>query len=187
MAPSTDGSTRGGRRWSALVGRLLPGTVAGLAVGLVLSLAAATASGRLVERAPELVLVAIAPGTAERIASGASSSPIPADLRLRPGDTLVVRNDDTVAHGFGGYTIAPGTILSLPIAAADRGRFVCTFHPSGALALDVAEPTGPAEIATTSLLLGLPLGLLLGGLSLLVGRLDAAGQDSGRTAFEVAA
>lgn len=168
-----------------LLGQLLPGLLGGLAVGVVLSLAAAAATGNLGRRGPELVLVAIPPGTAERIASGTSLSPIPADLRLRPGDTLVVRNDDRVAHRFGGYTIAPGTVLSLPIAVGDRGRFVCTFHPSGTLALDVAEPASPAGIATTSLVIGLPLGLLLGGLSLLLGRLEASGQGSPDTAFEV--
>lgn len=149
------------------------GLVAGIVAGIVLSVAATAAGGGLGARGPELVLVAIAPGTAERISRGEATSPIPSDLRLRAGDTLVVRNDDSVVHGFGGYRIPPGTILTLPLATADRGRFVCTFHPSGSLALDVAEPPSPLGMATTSLLVGLPLGFLLAGLSVLLGRLEA--------------
>jgi len=161
------------------VPRLMAGLIAGLLAGLVLSVVAAAAGGGIGERGPEVVLVAIPAGTAERIARGEATSPIPADLRLRPGDTLVVRNDDVAVHGFGGYTIPPGTILSLPIAPTDRGRFVCTFHPSGSLALEVGAAVDPLGVATASLLVGLPLGLLLGGLSLLVGRLEAPGGRPG--------
>ncbi len=161
--------------------RLLAATAGGLGVGFILSLAWIAGTGGFDRRGPEVVLVAIPAGTAERIARGESTSPIPANLRLRSGDTLVVRNDDTVGHAFGGYTIAPGTILSLSIEPADRGRFVCSFHPSGTLALDVSEPPSPGGIALTSLLIGLPLGLLLGALSILVGRLEPSGEGGQRS------
>ncbi|HWP63818.1 MAG TPA: hypothetical protein VNO86_10135 [Candidatus Binatia bacterium] len=167
-----------GRRFEArgrsrrLLRGLLPGTAAGLVIGFLLSLAWVVGTGGVESRDPEIVLVAIPAGTAERIARGETTSPIPANVSLRPGDTLVVRNDDVVGHAFGGYAIAPGTILSLPVGSADRGRFVCSFHPSGTLALDVVEPPSPGGIVLTGLLVGLPLGLLLGGLSILVGALE---------------
>ncbi len=176
-------SNGAGSRRSAALGwalrRCLPGAVAGLAAGVVLSLAAAAASGGLADRGPEVVLVAIPRGTADLIARGATTSPIPADLRLRPGDTLVVRNDDTVGHRFGGYTVAPGTILTLPVASADRGRFVCSFHPSGTLALDVVEPASPLGIVASSLLVALPVGLLLAALSVFMGRLEGPPDERG--------
>lgn len=160
-----------------LLPRLLPAIGVGLAVGLVLSLAATLASGGFEERPPEIVLVAIPAGTAERIARGEATNPIPGDLRLRPGDTLVIRNDDVVGHAFGGYAIAAGTAFVLPVGAADGGRFVCSFHPSGSLALEVEGPVSPAGIAVTSLLVGLPIGLLLAGLALLIGSLGGSSAE----------
>lgn len=166
------GWLRDRRAMGRVLRSLLPGTAAGLVVGVLLSVAWVVGTGGAEGRDPEVVLVAIPAGTAERIARGETTSPIPANVSLRPGDTLVVRNDDAVGHAFGGYVIAPGTILSLPVGSADRGRFVCSFHPSGTLALDVVEPPSLGGIVLTGLLVGLPLGLLLGGLSVLVGRLE---------------
>lgn len=176
------GPTRSGlARTSAmksLLPRLLPALGVGLVVGLVLGVAATLASGGFEERPPEIVFVAIPAGTAERIARGEATSPIPSDLRLRPGDTLVIRNDDVVGHAFGGYAIAAGTAFVLPVGAADGGRFVCSFHPSGTLALEVDGPVSPAGIAVASLLVGLPIGLLLGALSLLIGSLGGSAVEA---------
>lgn len=179
------GWLRDRRAMGRVLRSLLPGTAAGLVVGVLLSVAWAVGTGGFDRRDPEVVLVAIPAGTAERIARGETTSPIPANLRLQSGDTLVVRNDDVVGHAFGGYAIAPGTILSLPVGSADRGRFVCSFHPSGTLALDVVEPPSPGGIVVTGLLVGLPLGLLLGGLSVLVGRLEPGPDRDGQSVLGV--
>ncbi len=165
-----------GSAMKRLFPRFFPAIGVGLAVGLVLSLAATLASGGFEERPPEIVLVAIPVGTADRIARGEATSPIPGDLRLRPGDTLVIRNDDVVGHAFGGYAIAAGAAFVLPVGAADGGRFVCSFHPSGTLALEVEGAVSPGGIAVTSLLVGLPIGLLLGALSLLIAGLGGSSE-----------
>ncbi|MDO8484542.1 MAG: hypothetical protein Q7S35_06310, partial [Candidatus Limnocylindrales bacterium] len=149
--------------------------LAGLALGMTLGTVAWLALGAEVTRPPEHVVVTIPSDTAQRIAAGAPAPVIPADLQLVEGDTLVLQNADAFAHRIGGYTLAPGATLRIPVEAADGGTFACTFHASGSIALDVRPRNEPSGVVAAGLLLGLPLGLVLGGVSWVVRKLDDPG------------
>jgi hypothetical protein len=53
----------------------------------------------------------IPPGTAARVAAGEQVDVIPADLRLRPRDHLIVINHDDRRHQVGPITVEPGQRL----------------------------------------------------------------------------
>jgi hypothetical protein len=136
---------------------------------------AAAAEARVAER----VLVAIPAGTGERLATGGAAGAAgasggtgdpaldagglpPSSLKLATGDTLVLRNDDTRAHQVGAYSIAPGAALELTVDAADSGTFRCSFNAAGSFALDVAPPLRPSTVIVPAILIGLPLGGIVG-------------------------
>jgi hypothetical protein len=116
--------------------------------------------------------VTIPAGTAERIAAGAVASAIPTDLQFVAGDTLVLRNEDAVSHRIGRTVVAPGATLRLTLAAANGGTFLCSFHPRGSIALDVRDRAEPWSILPAVLLLGLPVGVVLGAVGWVVRGLD---------------
>lgn len=152
---------------------------AGLTIGGFLAGASWLAFSEGPVRAPEQVLVTIPADTAERIAAGTATSAIPADLQLVAGDTLVLRNEDAVSHRIGGYTVAPGATLSVPLATAGGGTFrggtfLCTFHPRGSIGLDVRDRAEPWSILPAVILLGLPIGIVVGAVGWVMRGLDAA-------------
>lgn len=123
-------------------------------------------------RDPQNVEVRIPAGTAEAIERGAAVSVIPADLSLVQGDRLVIQNEDSVPHRVGNYSVGPGTRLTLPLDKGSSGSLVCTFHPQGSIALDVRPRTSPMLVLWPTLMLGLPLGLVAGGVLEVTRRLD---------------
>lgn len=158
--------------------RLALSLAAGLLLGAGLSTASVLAAGDVFTRASEQVLVTIPAGTADRIARGEPGPAIPADLRFVAGDTFVLRNEDVAAHRIGGYVVAPGATLRVPLATADAGTFVCTFHPSGAIGLDVRGRPDPLSLILVTLLVGLPVGVVLAVVATVVSRLDGPGGDA---------
>lgn len=151
---------------------------AGLAIGGFLAGASWLALSEGPVRAPEQVLVTIPAGTAKRIAAGGAAPGIPSSVRLVAGDTLVLRNEDAVSHTIGGTTVAPGATLRVPLAAADRGTFLCTFHPGGTIGLDVRDRPEPWSIVPAVILLGLPIGIVIGAVSRVM-RTLGRGDDAG--------
>jgi len=143
-------------------------------VGLAGSISAASwialSDGPL--RDSQNVEVRIPAGTAEAIARGAAVSVIPADLSLVQGDRLVLKNEDSVPHRVGNYSVGPGTTLTLPLDKGSSGSLICTFHPQGSIALDVRSRTSSLLVLWPTLMLGLPLGLVAGGVLEVTRRLD---------------
>lgn len=164
-SPRTWTAVRAGIRSPGLVRHWALSIGAGVALGAFLAGASWMALSEGPVRAPELVLVTIPAGTAELIAAGAPAPGIPKDVRLVAGDTLVLRNDDVASHTIGGTTVAPGATLRVPVAAADGGTFLCTFHPSGSIGLDVRERPDLGSTLPAVVLLGLPIGLVIGAVS----------------------
>ncbi len=153
---------RGSLRFVA--GSIVGGVVVGGALGAIFWLT--TAAGvAATAGVGQRVLVPIPAGTAERIATGAATAAVdlpPAAVGLAEGDTLVVRNDDSVVHRVGTWWISPGAVLELPVRALDAGVFSCTFHPGGTLSLSVTRPEGPVAVILPALLLGVPFGAVFG-------------------------
>jgi hypothetical protein len=84
----------------------------------------------------------IPPGTAAALARGEPVDVLPADLRLRLRDTLVVVNLDATAHQVGPFRLGPGEQLSRH--GDELGSFsgFCSLHPGGRLDIEVERPKG---------------------------------------------
>lgn len=130
-------------------------------------------------RAPRSIELLIPAGTAERMARGEASPEIPADMVFVIGDTLVVRNEDTVDHRLGPLFVPAGTSASMKLDRAENFIFECSFQPSNYFGLDVREPVTWETRIYGILFAGVPLGLLLSLYSFLVWPLRS---DSGRKA-----
>lgn len=146
--------------------------LAGLAFAAGISAASWFALRDAPGRGPGPVELTIPPGTYERIRSGAALSPIPSTLELVQGDTLIVRNADSVQHRIGLFTVPPGGVTSIPLTRASSQSFVCSFHPAGVIGLNVKARSSPWTIVWPTLLLGVPFGIAFGALATVMRRID---------------
>ena len=139
--------------------------VLSLGSGIVLAGALSFASWLILSggptRAAEEIEVVIPAGTAARVQAGAPPPSIPDKLTLIQGDTLVLRNQDSVEHRLGPYRVAAGDTLQAPLGQTGSQRFSCTFHPGGVIGLAVGGRSSPLAILWPTFLLGLPLGIVL--------------------------
>lgn len=153
------------RRWALSL-------MAGLALAGGISVASWVALNDGPTRGPMPVELTIPAGTYDRIRSGAALSPIPSTLEFVQGDTLIVRNADSVQHRIGPVTVPPGGVASIPLTRASSQSFVCSFHPSGVIGLDVKARSNPWSLLWPTLLLGVPFGVAFGGLATVLRRID---------------
>jgi hypothetical protein len=93
------------------------------------------------DRAPVHIELVIPAGTADKIAAGEAVPSIPDEMVFVLGDTLVVRNEDSVDHELGPLWIPPHSNASLLLDTADRYAYSCSFQPSQYLGLNVKLPT----------------------------------------------
>lgn len=93
------------------------------------------------DRLPEQIELVIPPGTAEKVAAGESIPSIPDEMTFVLGDTLIVKNEDSVNHELGPLWIPPRSKASLVLDAADRYAYSCSFQTSRYLGLNVRQPT----------------------------------------------
>ena len=84
-------------------------------------------------------VVVIPEGTAQRLAAGEDVALIPADLRFRLRDRLVVINDDVVGHRVGPFEVAPGGRLEKRFSEALTIEGFCSLHPGGRVRIEVAS------------------------------------------------
>ena len=152
-------------RWAACL-------AGGITLAAVLSTASWLALSDGPMRAAETLELLIPAGTAEAVEQGAAPPAIPRDLRFVQGDTLVLRNEDTVTHRVGGYSVGPGSTLSVPLDQPSSGSLFCSFHPQGSIGLDVKPHTSPLMILWPTLIIGIPLGLIAGGILEVLSRID---------------
>lgn len=136
-----------------------------LAIGIVIAIGLNEGSFIFLKseagRAPRSIELLIPPGTAERMAQGQASPEIPTGLVFVIGDTLVVRNEDTVNHNLGPLFVPAGASASLKLDRAENFIFECSFQPSSYFGLDVREPVTWQTRLYGILFAGVPLGLLL--------------------------
>jgi hypothetical protein len=93
------------------------------------------------DRAPEQIELVIPAGTADKVAAGEAVPSIPDEMVFVLGDTLVVKNEDSVVHELGPLWIPPLSKASLLLDTADRYAYSCSFQPSQYLGLNVKQPT----------------------------------------------
>lgn len=111
-----------------------------------------------------IVEVVVPSGTAEAVAAGQrGDTTLPDRLELRRGDTLVIRNEDGVAHRMGTSTVPSGHTVRIAVTPALLGAagLACSFHPSGSIGVAPLARPGIAHTVIPTLLAGVPLSFAL--------------------------
>lgn len=124
------------------------------------------------DRAPQIVDLTIPAGTSESIARGEEPASIPDELIFVVGDTLVVDNQDSVAHQLGPVWVPPNSRASLTLGEVNNFVYQCSFQPTKYIGLDVRSGTTIWSRFTALLLAGPPTAMFLFIYSLLLFPLD---------------
>ncbi len=136
--------------------------LAGLILGALLSEASFYFLRSGETRPPQVVVLTIPPGTADRVAQGESDPTIPNNMIFVVGDTLLVNNHDSVSHNLGPLYIPAGSSASMNLNVAQEYAFACSFTPSKYIGLSVNSPLDASTRLFGILEAGIPMGLLLG-------------------------
>ena len=135
---------------SILVGIVIAGAVSELSYHLI---------GDKTSRPPQVVELVIPPGTSAKVALG--ESVLPPEQNFVAGDTLVVKNEDSVAHVLGPVFIPAGSSASLKLAQPENLSYTCSFQPTKVFGLNVREALTINTRILGVLVSGLPMGFLL--------------------------
>jgi hypothetical protein len=111
-------------------------------------------------RAPKVIELVIPNGTAARVARGESPPTIPDSMFFVVGDTLVVKNNDSVHHELGPLWIPAGSSASLSLKDAQSYAFSCSFQPRQTFGLNVQEALTITTRLYGLLLSGVPAGIM---------------------------
>lgn len=135
---------------SMVVGLILSGFISEIAFQII---------GNNVSRPPQIVEIVIPAGTSEKVSRG--ESVISKDMIFMVGDTLLLINQDSIAHTFGPLFVPPGSSASLNLDTPESTAFSCSFEPTQYYGLDVREALTFGTRLNGILLAGIPMGLLL--------------------------
>jgi hypothetical protein len=136
---------------NSIAARLILAMLIGLLFGVVVSEVSYLFSSNHTTRPPQEVDIVIPVGTAARLSSGQVVQNIPSTLQFVEGDTLVVKNEDTVSHQLGPVWVPPGTSGVLNLDSPSEYSYSCSFESSSTLGtlwlrlqgyLNVGLPTG---------------------------------------------
>lgn len=113
-----------------------------LAAGLALLAALAVCAGFVFLRADSdppgrTVTVAIPAGTKARLDRGDRTAGVPRRVEGRVGDTLKIVNHDRALHVVGGFPVAAGQTISVPLRTVGVTEAMCTAHPNERMAIVV--------------------------------------------------
>lgn len=112
-------------------------------------------------RPPQAVELDIPAGTADRIAQGEGDPSLPSNMTFVVGDTLVVKNKDSVLHQLGPLVIPSGAQASMKLDSEQNFTVTCSFQPSKYLGLEVLPPITITTRIVGILETGLNLGFLV--------------------------
>jgi hypothetical protein len=113
------------------------------------------------DHTPQRIELVIPDGTAAQIAQGKTPPSIPADMTFVIGDTLVVKNEDSVSHQLGPVWVPAGAVASLALDRSDKFSYVCSFQPSRTFGLDVRPRVTTQTRLQALILAGPPMGVLI--------------------------
>ncbi len=122
--------------------------------------------GNITSRDPQTILLVIPPGTAAKVAQG--QSVLPAGQVFMQGDTLEVKNEDSVTHTLGPLVIPPGATASMKLNDVGSVSYTCSFQPTKYYGITVEQGLGLGIRLEAALLAGIPLGIVLGLYSMLI-------------------
>jgi hypothetical protein len=149
-----------------LVFRILIFMVIGVIAAGVISEVSFRLQGETISRDPQTVYLVIPAGTSEKVAQGEST--LPAGQVFMVGDTLVVKNEDSVTQTLGPLVIPPGSSASMELDQVGGVSYTCSFQPAKYYGITVQQGLSIGMRIEAALLAGLPLGMLLGVYSLLI-------------------
>jgi hypothetical protein len=129
-------------------------------------------------RPAQVVELVLPIGTADRVAAGEPAPTIPDGLRLATGDTLLVRNEDSVDHQLGPMWIPAGTTGQLVFPRTVSGRYSCSFTPAGTFGIAVEQRLTGFERFVYILVAGLPFAAVLTAVSVFLWYAQQSPPDS---------
>jgi len=150
----------------ALVLRILLFMLIGLLAASIISELSFRLQGDANLRDPKTILLVIPPGTSAKVAQG--QTVIPAGQTFVLGDTLQVKNEDSVTQTLGPMVIPPGASASMKLAQAGNLSYTCSFQPTKYYGIEVQQALTFGMRFEAALMIGLPLGVLLGVYSLVI-------------------
>lgn len=135
-----------------------------LAIGLLIGVAVSEIPFiflRETARPPKEIVLTIPAGTAEQVARGEQPPSIPEDMIFVVGDTLIVKNEDTVDHKLGPLWIPEHSSAELPLRQEENLAYECSFQPNKYFGLDVRESLTVGTRLYGILFAGLPMAILI--------------------------
>lgn len=149
-----------------LVWRMLIFLVIGLIASAIFSEITYRLQADTTSRDPTTILLVIPAGTSAKVSQG--QSVIPTGQSFVVGDTLQVKNEDSVTQTLGPLVIPPGATASMKLDQVGSLSYTCSFQPTKYYGIEVLQGLSLGMRLEASLLAGLPLGVLLGVYSLVV-------------------
>jgi hypothetical protein len=112
-------------------------------------------------RPPREIILTIPPGTSEQVARGEQPPSIPVNMTFVVGDTLVVKNEDSVDHKLGPLWIPANSSAQLSLDQEESFAYECTFQPGQYFGLDVHESLTTGTRIYGILYIALPMAILI--------------------------
>ena len=144
--------------------RICLSMIVGILVASVVTEVGFHLQGNTISRPPQTVILVIPKGTSAIVAQG--ENVIPSDMTFVVGDTLLVRNEDSVTHTLGPMFVQAGSSTSIKLDQAKDLVYTCSFETRKIFGINVQEALTLSTRIQGFLLAGLPMGLLLAVYSL---------------------
>jgi hypothetical protein len=143
-----------------MIKRILVSMLLGIALGALIS-EVSFIFLQETARPPQEVILTIPAGTSEQVARGEQPPSIPKDMIFVVGDTLVMKNDDSVDHKLGELWIPANSTAQLSLNEEQNMAFECSFQAGNYFGLDVRQSLTWGTRVYGVLYMGLPLGILI--------------------------
>ena len=151
-----------------VVKRTLLSILLGLLIGVVVS-EIPFLFLRETARPPREIALTIPAGTSVQVARGEQPPSIPENMTFVVGDTLVVRNEDSVDHKLGPLWIPANSSAHLSLDQEENLAYECSFQPGNYFGLDVRQPLTPRTRLYGIFYVALPMIILIALYSFVLG------------------
>ncbi|HJQ14127.1 MAG TPA: hypothetical protein VJ830_05195 [Anaerolineales bacterium] len=151
-----------------VVKRTLLSILLGLLIGVVVS-EIPFLFLRETARPPREIALTIPFGTSVQVARGEQPPSIPENMTFVVGDTLVVKNEDSVDHKLGPLWIPANSAAQLSLDQEENLAYECSFQPGNYFGLDVRQPLTPRTRLYGIFYVALPMIILIALYSFVLG------------------
>jgi hypothetical protein len=147
--------------------RILLSVMLGLLIGVIVS-EVPFLFLRETARPPREIVLIIPVGTSAQVARGEQPPSIPENMTFVVGDTLVVRNEDSVDHKLGPLWIPANSSAQLALDQEQNLAYECSFQPGNYFGLDVRQPLTPRTRLYGIFYVAVPMAILIALYSLVI-------------------